>query len=402
MDSELQLPTLQDHLEQVAAALSPLRASNSRSALANAVARLVTNAAIACRVDVVGSSDGGARADPGDLVTLSRTVRQDWSDLTDPALDFGSEDAAAGRAAVIPDPARGLCWVVIPMIARRSTRGALRVALEGATGPSASELAHLHHIASSLAMGLSSAELHEQSERVSRRLQESLLPKKLPAGDWFEVAARYVPATAGLSVGGDWYDAQLISPDELAFSVGDVAGHGVEAAARMGELRSAIHAFRLHSRAPDDLITSLHRLCDPVGYFATAICARLDPGGGFRWASAGHLPPILAQRSGMVGQLTGHQSPPLGAGIEGEVHLDQLVLSPGDIVLLYTDGLIERRGEPLDVSLDRLVAQLVAVLDSNRGSGPDELLDALLASREPSGPTRDDIAVIAVRLAESA
>jgi serine phosphatase RsbU (regulator of sigma subunit) len=209
------------------------------------------------------------------------------------------------------------------------------------------------------------------------------------------LAARYVPATAGMRVGGDWYDAQLLSPGELAVSVGDVAGHGVEAAARMGELRSAILALRLLSRAPDDLITQLHRLCDPRGDFATAICARLDVGGGFRWASAGHLPPILARSNGRVEVLALRQSPPLGTGVEGPVLINQCSLAPGDTVLLYTDGLIERRDEPLDASLHRLVAQLARSFDAERL--PDELLDALLASRHASGQVADDIAVIAAR-----
>lgn len=394
MDSEqLQTPVPQAHFEHVAAALSPLRASSSRSALAHAVARLVTGVAVACRVDVAADGDTASG-----LVTLSRTVRPDRADLADPESDLGLDDAMSGHAAVLPDVARDLSWVVIPLVAHHSTTGSLRVVLEGTTGPSSSELAYLHHIASSLAIGLSSAELHDQSERVSRRLQQSLLPHALPTEKWFQVAARYVPATAGMHVGGDWYDAQLLAPDELAFSVGDVAGHGVEAAARMGELRSAIHAFRLLSRAPDDLIALLHRLCDPAGYFATAVCARLDPRGGFRWASAGHLPPILARANGDTEPLSGHQSPPLGAGLAGSVLLSQRTLAPGDTVLLYTDGLIERREERLDVSVERLTAQLRSLFGPRSRPEPDELLNVVLDRRQATGPTGDDIAVIAVRL----
>lgn len=395
MDSEqLQRPTPQAHLEQVASALSPLRASNSRSGLAHAVSRLVAAVAVACRVDV--AANGGTAAG---LVTLSRVVRPGRVDLADPDGDLGLNQAMCGQAAVLPDVARNLSWVVIPLLALGAAAGSLRVALEGTTGPGPSELAYLHHIGSSLAIGLSSAELHEQSERVSRRLQESLLPHALPTDKWFEVAARYVPATAGMHVGGDWYDAQLLASDELAFSVGDVAGHGVEAAARMGELRSAIHAFRLLSRAPDDLIALLHRLCDPAGYFATAVCGRLDPCGGFRWASAGHLPPIVAHAGGPVEALTcGHQSPPLGAGMVGSVLLSQHTLKLGDMLMLYTDGLIERRDERLDVSVNRLTAQIRSILDTDPRPGPSELLHAVVEHRQASGPTGDDIAAIAVRL----
>ncbi len=392
ISAQLETPVVQAHLEQVAAALSPLRASNSRGSLANAVARLVADVAVGCRIDV---------CDPGDdeleLVTLSRVVDPERLDLSDPAEDLGADEAASGQAAAVKDPLRDLSWVVVPLVGNGVTIGSLRVVLEGPQGPSASELAYLHHIASSLAIGLSSAELHEQSERVSRRLQESLLPHGLPSDRWFRIAARYLPATAGMHVGGDWYDAQLMAPDELAFSVGDVAGHGVEAAARMGELRSAMRAFRLHSRVPDDLITQLHRLCEPAGYFATAVCARLDPRGGFRWASAGHLPPIVVHASGGVELLSGHQSPPLGAGVGHPVVLDHRTLSPGDMVLLYSDGLIERRDEPLDVSLDRLLAHIAISLGAGPDA-PDRLLDGLLANRKAAGPVGDDIALIAVRL----
>lgn len=384
---------VQAHLEQVAAALSSLRASNSRASLADAVAHLVADVAVACRVDVFDTRD-----DPDELVTLSRVADPERLDLTDAADDPGEEEAKAGLAATHKDPGRDLSWVTVPLVASGATKGSLRVALAGLEGPSAAELAYLHHIASSFAIGLSSAELHEQSERVSRRLQESLLPHALPVGGWFEIAARYVPATAGMHVGGDWYDAQLMAPDELAVSVGDVAGHGVEAAARMGELRSAMRAFRLLSRVPDDLITLMHRMCEPADYFATAVCARLDPRGGLRWASAGHLPPIVVHATGEVERLTGHQSPPLGAGVEGVVLLDQRTLSPGSMVLLYSDGLIERRDESLDVSLDRLVSHISASSGTAGAGGPDRLLEALLTNRQAAGPVGDDIALIAVRL----
>ena len=385
----------QANFEHVAAALGPLRAASSRTALAQAVARLVTGEAIACRVDVLDQAEGWL---PSGLVSIGRAARPERRDLADADGDMGTEEARDGRAAVVADARRNLFWVVIPLVTHGALLGAIRVALEGPDSPSASDLAQLHQVASSLAIGLSSAELHEQSERVSRRLQESLLPRQLPSGDWFEVAARYVPATAGMHVGGDWYDAELLGADELAFSVGDVAGHGVEAAARMGELRSAMHAFRMLSRTPDSLIALLHRLCDPAGYFATALCARLDPVGGFRWASAGHLPPIVVRRGGGVESLAGNQSPPLGAGSDPSVLLNHCMLSSGDMVVLYTDGLIERRDERLDESVDRLSGQIVSLSSAQPRPGPSELLDALLEIRRTSGPTGDDIAAIAVHL----
>ena len=392
MDPASEEPMFATSLEQVASALAPLRASGSPAGLAQAVTRLVTRAAAAaCRVDVVESAADGA---PTALTLLARSVRPGRAELADAAMDLGGDGALAGIAVVVEDPARDLSWVVIPLVAHRRTIGSIRVVLDGSAAPSASALAFLHHIASSLAIGLSAAELHTQAAHVSRRLQESLLPHALPQAGWFEVAARYVPATAGMHVGGDWYDAQLIGPEELAFSVGDVAGHGVEAAARMGELRSAMTALRLLSRTPDDLIGLLHRISDPAGDFATALCARVAPSGGFRWASAGHLPPIVLREAGTAELVAGHQSPPLGTGTKGTVVQNEFPISPGDTVLLYTDGLIERRDEPLDASLARLLSHVAAA----KGLAPEDLLDAILAAREESGSTGDDIAMVAVQL----
>lgn len=274
-------------------------------------------------------------------------------------------------------------------------RGALRVALPG-NGPLAPDvLAFLHHIGASLGLGLAAAEWHEQAERVSQSLQDALLPAVLPTARWFRLAARYEPATAGMHVGGDWYDAQLTG-SELALSVGDVAGHGVEAAARMGQLRSALAALRLLSRGPDDLIWHLHTLCDLPEHFATAICARIEPNGTLLWASAGHFCPVLAHINGTTMYLDGETSPPLGAGNLSRVALHERQLSPHDMVILFTDGLVERRGETLKTSIGGLLHEIGASIRA--GLGPDGLVDRLLQARQDAGPTNDDIAVLAVQV----
>lgn len=376
-------------LGQVAAALSTLRASSSRVGLGRAVTRLLSSSvAIACRID----SFEAAPTEQAVLLPLARSSRANRDDLRDPAADPGGAPAERGDTAVVDDASRDLTWIVVPLVARSRAVGSLRVAFDGRS-PSATTIALVHHIAASLALGLAAAELHEHSERVSRHLQASLLPPELPVADWFQLAARYAPATAGMHVGGDWYDAQLVSTDELAISVGDIAGHGVEAAARMGEVRSAMTAFRLMSKAPDDLIAMVHRLCEPKGIFATALCARLTPRGTLRWASAGHPPPVLA-RPGEAELLIGRPSPPLGVSADVDIALERRRIAAGDTVVVYTDGLVERRDEPIDESLERLVQ------DVRRWAGLDagELADRLLDARQAAGPTADDIALVVVRI----
>jgi hypothetical protein len=394
---------------QVAAALSALRASNRPAGLARAVSRLLVGAGAACcRIDlpsapiapVASTVEPGEAPDPpepGDrhLTAIARSVEPDRPELSDPARDPGTAPAADGRAAVLDDPDRNLVWVVVPLVAGHDIGGALRVALPGNARPAPDVLAFLHHIGASLGLGLAAAEWQERAERVSQSLQDSLLPAALPAARWFRLAARYEPATAGMHVGGDWYDAQLIET-ELAVSVGDVAGHGVEAAARMGQLRSAMTALRLLSRGPDDLILHLHRLCDLPEHFATAICARIEPNGTLLWASAGHFSPVVAHADGTVVHLDGETSPPLGSGSPPRVVLHAWHLSPGDTVVLFTDGLVERRDETLTSSVGVLLDEIGHSIRA--GLGPEALVDRLLRARKDAGPTSDDIAVLAVQV----
>lgn len=378
-------------LEQVAAALSPLRASSDHRALARTVVGLLASSvAVVARVDVYEEEPAPG---PARIRLLARSARTDRADVVEPERDRGTAVAVSGDTAVVEDAPRALSWVVVPLLARGRAVGSLRVALDTRETPAAPALPLVRHVAASLASGLSAAELHEQAELVSRRLQQSLLPRQLPEAPWFRLAARYAPATSGMYVGGDWYDAQLMSPDELAFSVGDVAGHGVEAAARMGELRSAIAALRMMSTEPHELVEMVRRVCEPADYFATALCARVSPSGALRWASAGHPPPVVVH-GGSARLLRSVPSPPLGVAAPAPVAVNRDALGPGDAVVLYTDGLVERRDEPIDESLEGLIDDVTRAAHLD----PDALADSLLESRRSSSPTRDDIALVVVRL----
>lgn len=366
-----------DVLHLVAAGLSPLEAVGDRVAIARGVGDLLIDTiAVAYQVDIVGDENivtlAHAGAERVDRPAVRRVLRRGAPEVL-------------GR------------WAVVPISASGRTIGVLSVAVDHAGWQDDGlPLDELNRIGRALGMALANAEVHAHATHVSHMLQESLLPSELPTADWFDIAGRHVPGSAGLEVGGDWYDAQILDDGTLAMSVGDVAGHGVEAAARMGELRSATTALRLVRRGPDDLISVLHRLTSSIGYIATAICTRLDPHGHMAWASAGHLPPLLIRRGDAVEVLEGRVSPPLGVGYHDEVPVGRHPIDSGDAILLYTDGLVEHRREPIDTSLQRL-ADRVRVL---RWQSAAELIDRVVDERDDDADsTRDDIAVLAaVRL----
>ena len=230
-----------------------------------------------------------------------------------------------------------------------------------------------------------------RSEVVSETLQRSLLPTRLPDVDGVRLDARYQPATAGISVGGDWYDAVVVGA-KLYFSVGDVAGHGLEAATLMGRLRTAMVAYMADGDSPDDILAKLARLVDVAddGHFATVVCGWVDPvSGEMALANAGHPRPIVIG-DGRCEVLDGDLGPPVGIGQSFELTRGRL--APGATLVAYTDGLIERRGETITDGIDRLCRAATGELPF------DQLLDHLLTSLTPAG-SGDDIAVLAIRRA---
>ncbi len=234
---------------------------------------------------------------------------------------------------------------------------------------------------------------YEQQRRIAEQLQRSLLPG-LPASIGVEVQARYAPAQAELSVGGDWYDVVDTADGRVAASVGDVTGHGLSAAAVMGQLRSAGRTLALGGTAPGDALRQLDRFTSLLDGrpLATVVHAVLDTGDGtLRYACAGHPPPLLLRTDGTASFLAGGRSPLLGVA-PGERRAEGTTrLGAGDTLVLYTDGLIERPGHSLDAGMAAMVERAVAI-----GGDPVRLADGLLAG-VPS-PRRDDVAVLCVRL----
>jgi hypothetical protein len=236
-----------------------------------------------------------------------------------------------------------------------------------------------------------------RAREVALSLQEAMLPAPGPAGD-HRAAVRYRPAAGALNVGGDWYDLADLPGGRLAVAVGDVAGHGLPAAGVMGQLRSALSAASRVVDGPAAALEVLGRYarCVDGAQNATAAGTFIDwDTHTITYSSAGHPPPALRQPGGTVTFLDQATDPPLGARPEHAPRVQATEpFTDGAVLVLYTDGLIERRREDIDTGLARLARSLARHQDAD----PDTLADALLADLLPPGGLTDDTALVILRL----
>jgi PAS domain S-box-containing protein len=235
--------------------------------------------------------------------------------------------------------------------------------------------------------------VYEIEHTIAETLQRSLLPERLPQIEGLGLVPRYLPAGHGAAIGGDWYDA-LERPDgRVALIVGDVVGHGLRAAATMGQLRNAFRAYGLIESSPAEVMARVNRLVTSgEDAMATVLYLVLDrETGEVTFSAAGHPPPLLLAPDGPR-FLEGGRSMPVGAADPAVFREASGVVPPGSTLLLYTDGLVERRGVPLEDSLDKL-AEVAGEADENLERLCDRVLAAVLPELEPS----DDVALLAVR-----
>jgi serine phosphatase RsbU (regulator of sigma subunit)/anti-sigma regulatory factor (Ser/Thr protein kinase) len=238
-----------------------------------------------------------------------------------------------------------------------------------------------------------SSRLTERERGLADALQRSLIPQ-LPDLPAVSLAGRYLPAAAE-RIGGDWYDAFLLPDGRLGLTIGDVVGRGFHAAAIMGQLRSGLRAYALDGMRPSEVLERLSRLLRQLepGRTATVVYLVLDPhGGGMTIATAGHPPPLLQAAGGEPHLLDLPGSVPLGATRHVRYDDHEIELDPGTLVMLYTDGLVERSDEGFEHSLERLLAT-VRTGDENLEHLGDRLVDVLL----PQGPNTDDAALLMAR-----
>lgn len=245
---------------------------------------------------------------------------------------------------------------------------------------------------------LASARVHDEEHRVALSLQRALLPSILEVHPAIDVAARYTAATGALEVGGDWYDVFRLPDGRIGLAVGDVVGHGLESAASMGRLRTAMAALAPHAEGPGELLSHLQQFTDgPNGTgFATACYAVLDPEPGIlQHASAGHPPCLVVEPGGRTRWLEDGRSVPLCA--LGDTSRPQAVttLEPGSLLMLFTDGLVERRGASLADGMDRLEA----VARELRDLSVEEICDGVLAEMVGGADTADDLVIVCLRYA---
>jgi anti-sigma regulatory factor (Ser/Thr protein kinase)/GAF domain-containing protein/anti-anti-sigma regulatory factor len=307
--------------------------------------------------------------------------RADWERLFPELLGYAT---AADRHAA----------AALPLLSGGVVVGAVGISFVTPRTFPADERAFVLAMAAQAAPALERAAAADERRVIAETLQTSLLPPTLPELERLSLAARYLPGAQGTRAGGDWYDVIPLDDGRVAIAVGDVVGQGTRAAAVMGQLRSALSAYLLEGhdpvRALDHLDRFAHRVPGAAG--STVTCLVLDVGSGeLAWARAGHPPPLVL---GPGGPRLLEDAACTVLGVRGRPPYvpGHARIAPGDSVVLYTDGLVERRGEVVDDGLERL---------RTAGSTayrlpPAALAEALLVAGLDDGPT-DDVALIVAR-----
>jgi serine phosphatase RsbU (regulator of sigma subunit)/anti-sigma regulatory factor (Ser/Thr protein kinase) len=244
------------------------------------------------------------------------------------------------------------------------------------------------------ALAIDNAQLSEQ-RALTEVLQRILLPDALPEIPGLRFSAKYLPAAMGLKVGGDWYDVFPLEDGRVAFVTGDVVGRGVSAAAVMAEIRTALRAYLIETPDPLRVVNMLNGLLMTMGgkRSATLMLMALDlETGGVVAVNAGHPPALLLLGDGRCEYVAGASGPPLGVTWSARYAAQEVNFPAGSSMLLYTDGLIERRGESIDDGLDRLATALAETPYAGPGTLADTVFQRVLQEME----LEDDVALLAI------
>ena len=312
--------------------------------------------------------------------------------------------AATGEPMIVPDLSKvevvtpylskaGGSFVGVPLAIGRRVLGVLNVSSLRLNAFSDDDLELLELASERAALALDQMMLYEREHQIAVTLQQSVLPGELPELANLSLAVEYLPGRTELEVGGDWYDVIELDEKRVAVVIGDVVGKGVVAASAMAQLRNAVRVYALDGLKPGSLINRLGELARTIGMpFATVLYLVIDHETGLcRYASAGHPPPLHKRRDWPPVYLEGGRTTPIGTDLDSRARHATVELEPGDLLLLYTDGLVESRSTSLTDGLERLSAAAE--------TGPDQpvhLLDYI--GRELGVETRqDDVAIVAIR-----
>lgn len=294
---------------------------------------------------------------------------------------------------------------VLPLNGRRQAVGMLTLCSGAPEGFTEEDIELARDVAARAGVVLDRARLYRQQREVAEALQRSLLTEP-PVTDFLSIAVRYVPAAEAVQVGGDWYDAFHQQDGSVVLVIGDVMGHDLDAAAAMGQVRTLVRGIAAQSGSgPAEVLSDVERTMRTLRMetTATAVVARGEKaatGGGcrLRWSNAGHPPPIRVDGSGRTALLAAAEADLLLGGLVGTPRHEHVAdLPPGCTVILYTDGLVEQREQPLVEG----VARLERLLGELAGVDLEELCNRILQAMLPDRPG-DDVALVAVRIGASA
>jgi GAF domain-containing protein len=288
-------------------------------------------------------------------------------------------------------------WVALPLRSSGRTLGVLTLAFPEPhpidDGP---DQIILTALGSAVADALSRAIQHDTDRDLVMSVQRSLLPATLPEHPKVRLGARYMPAETRYGIGGDWYDAVLLPGGRILLLVGDVAGHGLKAAITMGQMRSAARALA-PTHGPAALLDALDQFAGtgPDELSATAAVAVIDPAERtLRYSLAGHPPLLLRDPDGTLAMLGEARGPLIGFGA-GDRPEQVVTFLPGSCLVLFTDGLVERRGETIDTGFARLGTAFTAAATLD----PANLCEALIEQSLPRTGRTDDTAILCAFLA---
>ncbi|HJQ45790.1 MAG TPA: SpoIIE family protein phosphatase [Amycolatopsis sp.] len=306
----------------------------------------------------------------------------------------GPADAAVQRVLSTRRPATAPDRVLVPLAVGPNLMGVLELRREEPAFRD-DDIPFINAVAARSAVGLRNAGEYERERDLAERLQHTMLPT-LDAPPELQLCARYLPAARGVNVGGDWFDGFTRADGTIVLTVGDVTGHGLEAAVIMGKLQNALRAYATEGHGPAGTLRLTHNLLrgwrSPL--LATAVVLDLELSTGrIRWANAGHLPVFVAGTDGAVRVLDEPHAPLMGVPFPFRITEYETTLGPGETVLLYTDGLIERRSRPIDDGMDRLAGVFGTAADLEIEVAGDRILADMVGSDAHD----DDICLLLAR-----